>query len=131
MSRFTDNVNKYMSAKKIKNSFIIMKTGIDESKLSLILKDKQKVTEEEMTSISNALGHDLVFFGQEKISIPAESDYYGDVAFYCEDNPSKYQAMTANKLIQFAKNIDNIICAKTAFYGAIRGGFDGIEDILL
>ena len=127
MSRFTDNVNKYMSAKKIKNSFIIMKKGKDESKL----KDKQKVTEEEMTSISNALGHDLVFFGQEKISIPAESDYYGDVAFYCEDNPSKYQAMTANKLIQFAKNIDNIICAKTAFYGAIRGGFDGIEDILL
>lgn len=124
MSRFTENVNAYMSAKKIKSSFIILKTDLDASKLSRILNDKQKVTEEEMSAISDALGHDYAYFLQEDFNAPVEKEYLGNVALCYAGEPSEPQIMTANKLIQFAENIDNILCAKTAFYGAIGDSID-------
>ena len=119
MSRFTHNINEYMSAKNIKNSFISLKTGFDASKLSRILNDKQPITESDMSVISNALGHDYVFFLQEGFEVPEEKNYTGEVAFCYAGNPSKQQAITVNKLIQFAENVDNILSAKTAFYHGI------------
>ncbi len=124
MSRFTNNVNAYMSAKNIKSSFILLKTGLDASKLSRILNDKQKVNEEEMCIISNVLGHDYVYFLQEEFVVPEDGNFMGNYALCYAGNPSKSQTITANKLIQFAANIDNIICAKTAFYDAIGDGID-------
>ncbi len=127
MSRFTENVNAYLSAKKIKNSFLSLKTGFDASKLSRILNDRQAITESEMSIISNALGHDYVYFLQEHFAVPPENNYMGQVALCYAGNPSKQQAITVDALIQFAENIDNVLSAKAAFYEAIGDSYHGIE----
>ncbi len=121
MSRFTENVNAYMSAKKIKKNYISLKTGLDASKLSRILTGKQIVTETEMDLIANALGHDCVYFLQDDLKMLSvnEGNYIGNVALCYAGNPSEPQKKIAEKLVEFAENIDNVLSVKTAFYELI------------
>ncbi len=119
MSKFTDNINAYMSAKKIKNNFISLKTGLDSSKLSRILNGKQPATELEISLISNALGHDATYFLKDDIIIPTTDDYIGTVALCYAGNPTASQKDTFDKLVALAENVEYIMSAKTDFYGAI------------
>lgn len=121
MSRFTENVNAYMSAKKIKKNYISLKTGLDASKLSRILTGKQVVTETEMDLISNALGHDCVYFLQNHLGIvgASEGGYIGNIALCYAGNPSETQKKVAEKMVEFAENIDNVLSVKAVFYDII------------
>lgn len=57
MSIFVRNINAYLNQMKIKQNFISLRTGMDTSKLSRLLKEGgQDITETEMEMISNALG---------------------------------------------------------------------------
>ncbi len=119
MSKFTENVSAYMSAKKIKNNYISLKTGFDTSKLSRVLNDKQPATEDEMTLISNALGHDCAYFLQDDFSAPTDQLRSGKVALCYIGNPTESQKVTFNKLVELAENMENIVSAKANFYEAI------------
>ena len=44
MTKYIENVNMYLSVKKIKQTYISLKTGIDTKKLSRILTGIQDVT---------------------------------------------------------------------------------------
>ncbi|SDB54407.1 hypothetical protein SAMN02910298_02786 [Pseudobutyrivibrio sp. YE44] len=118
MSRFTENVNAYMSEKRIKKNYISLKTGLDANKLSRILTGKQIVTEAEMDLIANALGHDCVYFlqGDFKMLSVNEGNYIGNVALCYAGNLSEGQKKIAEKLVELAKNIDNVLSVKAAFY---------------
>lgn len=119
MSKFTENVSAYMSAKKIKKNYISLKTGFDTSKLSRILNDKQPVTEAEMTLISNALGYDCAYFLQDDFCAPISQLKSGKVALCYIGNPTLSQKETYNKLVELAENMENIVSAKAGFYKAI------------
>ncbi len=119
MSKFTENVSAYMSAKKIKNNYISLKTGFDTSKLSRIMNDKQSATEAEMTSIANALGHDCAYFLQDNFVKPVSQINSGKVALCYAGNPTKSQKATFDKLVELAENMENIVSAKSDFYEAI------------
>lgn len=62
MTKYIENVNMYLSVKKIKQTYISLKTGIDTKKLSRILTGIQDVTSSDMEKISAALGKKTEFF---------------------------------------------------------------------
>ena len=119
MSKFTENVSAYMSAKKIKNNYISLKTGIDASKLSRIMNDKQPVTEVEMDLIANALGQNSVYFLCDDFINPVVKFNNGKVALCYIGNPTESQKATYEKLVELAENMENIVSAKSDFYEAI------------
>lgn len=119
MSKFTENVSAYMSAKKIKNNYISLKTGIDASKLSRIMNEKQSITEIEMDLISNALGHKCTYFLQDNFVVPIRKMNSGKVALCYVGNPTESQKATYEKLVELAENMESIVSAKSDFYEAM------------
>ena len=48
MGRYIDNVNTYLEKRKIKQTFVSIKTGIEVSKLSRLLTGSQDITSTDM-----------------------------------------------------------------------------------
>lgn len=119
MSKFTENVSAYVSAKKIKKNYISLKTGIDASKLSRIMNGKQPITEVEMDLIANALGQKCNYFLQDNFVKPVTKYNNGKVALCYVGNPTGSQKATYEKLVELAENMENIVSAKSDFYEAI------------
>ena len=55
MTRFINNVNKYLSEMKIKQTYLSMITGIDKNKISRILTGVQEESGTDMEQIANQL----------------------------------------------------------------------------
>ena len=109
MSRFIDNVNKYLVAKKIKKTYISLKSGIETNKLSRILNHIQEPTVSDMEKIAYALGEKIEFFLEDKASVSNDKMIESlDVAFYAGD-PKKEQKEFALKLIDFLENVDAVL----------------------
>lgn len=121
MTKYVENVNAYLSEKKIKQTYICLKTGMDKNKLSRILTGKQKkVDSNDMELIANALGHKMEFFLAEDFSVPATVDYSGaELAFYAGE-PSGQQQEFAMKLIDLIENVDEVIGATDRYSKAIK-----------
>lgn len=115
MSNFIKNINAYMSAKKIKNNYISVKTGYDASKLSRILNGKQPITEPEMKEISGALGHDCLYFMKDDLDF-SSLEYNGTSVLCYAGNPTETQMATVRKLIDLSKKMESIINASSDFY---------------
>lgn len=120
MSRFADNVNDYMFSNKIKNSFLQLRTGINEERLLRILHDDTyKITEEEISIISAALGYDCEYFMKKDFEVETDNvDCMGPVLHNAEAI-SHSQKMAVRRLIKFAEGIDYILSAKNAFFEGI------------
>ena len=56
MTKYIENLNLYLDARKIKQTYLSMKTGIDAKKMSRILNGVQDITGTDMENISAALG---------------------------------------------------------------------------
>ena len=109
MSRFIDNVNEYLAAKKIKKTYISLKSGIEMNKLSRILNAVQEATLSDMEKIAYALGEKIEFFLEDKASVSNDKMIESlDVAFYAGD-PKKEQKEFALKLIDFLENVDAVL----------------------
>jgi len=109
MSKFIDNVNKYLTAKKIKKAYISLKSGIEINKLSRILNHVQEPTVSDMEKIAYALGKKVEFFLGDNISISNNKIIESlDVAFYAGE-PSSEQKEFALKLIDFLENVDAVL----------------------
>ena len=109
MSKFIDNVNKYLTAKKIKKAYISLKSGIETNKLSRILNHIQEPTVSDMEKIAYALGKKVEFFLGDNISISNNKIIESlDVAFYAGE-PSSEQREFALKLIDFLENVDAVL----------------------
>ena len=62
MSMFIENVNRYLSQMKIKQTFVSLKSGIDTKKLSRILTGVQDINSTDMERIAKALGQKTEYF---------------------------------------------------------------------
>ena len=64
MTKYIENLNLYLDARKIKQTYLSMKTGIDAKKMSRILNGVQDITGTDMEKISAALGENTnIFYG--------------------------------------------------------------------
>ncbi|MDF2988408.1 MAG: helix-turn-helix transcriptional regulator [Eubacterium sp.] len=112
MSKYIENVNAYLSQKKIKQTFISMKTGIETSKLSRILNETQDITSVDMEKIAALLGKNIEYFLSENFQVDnIERDLKTEVAFYVGELGTE-QVKFAMKLIDLIENIDEILSAR-------------------
>ena len=112
MSLFIENVNSYLSYKRIKQTYISLKTGIEPSKLSRLLTENQDITSNDMGKIASALGQRIDFFlmddFEEKIM---QRKIENEVAFYAGE-PNVEQQKFALRLIDLIENADEVLGAK-------------------
>ena len=97
MTKFINNLNKYLSEMKIKQNCLSMLTGIDKNKLSRLLTGVQDESGTDMEKIAQALGKDV----KDSISIPEINHFtFNKIAFYAGE-PSKKQERIANQLADY------------------------------
>ncbi len=121
MTKFINNVNKYLSEMKIKQAYLSMITGIDKNKLSRLLTGAQEESGTDMEKIANGLGKNIEFFLADDIAIPEiENMAINKIAFYAGE-PSQKQEQIANQLMELMENIDEVISAKSRFENISRG----------
>ncbi len=122
MSRFVDNYNAYISAKKIKKKYIGMVSGFDSSKLSRILKNDQSVTESEMNTLAEAVGKDIMFFLNQEFTLEEERQEQIPALLYA-GNLDQKQIDFSKTLIDLLGNVDEILSAETRFHKAMEDGY--------
>ena len=85
MTKFINNVNKYLSEMKIKQTYLSMITGIDKNKISRILTGAQEESGTDMEKIARGLGKTVEFFLADTIYIPQIGTVSANkIAFYAE-----------------------------------------------
>ena len=70
MTKYIENLNLYLDARKIKQTYLSMKTGIDAKKMSRILTGVQDITGTDMEKISAALGENTEYFLRDPFPVP-------------------------------------------------------------
>ncbi len=119
MSKYIENVNLYIEHRKIKQSYISLKSGIEFRKLSRILTGVQEVTGSDMEKISQALGQKIEFFLNENFCVEEQvmPDNY-EMVFYVGE-PNDRQRSFANMLMDFIESADEILSAEDDFKAAL------------
>lgn len=107
MSKFIDNVNKYINYYSIKQTALSIKTGIEKNKLSRLLSKKQSIQIDDMENIADALGENIKYFLGE---ICLDKIHKNDsVVAFNMGKPTKEKEEFANKVFDFLEHIDAII----------------------
>ncbi len=120
MTKFIENVNKYLSEMKIKQTFVSLKSGIEIKKLSRILTGVQDVSGTDMEKIADALGQEIEFFLSKNFFVPEmELPGASQFAFYA-GTPNKEQEEFAMQLVELIENADEVLSAKGRFMMAGR-----------
>lgn len=121
MTRYIENINAYLSQMKIKQSYISMRSGIDQKKLSRILTGAQDISSADMEKLAAALGQKMEFFLKEPFALPKPESYLSDrIAFY-GGNPTRRQQDIADSLLKLIENIDEVLSAKESFLNIAKG----------
>ena len=115
MTKYIENLNLYLNARKIKQTYLSMKTGIEVGKIAEILNGAQDITETEMEKISAALGKRIEYFLQDPFPTPQMYEQEPEkIMFYTRGSAQKQNKM-ANTLLEFLENIDEVMSAKERF----------------
>lgn len=115
MTKYIENVNKYLSQMKIKQTYVGLKAEIDIKKLSRILTGAQDVNSTDMEKIADALGKKMEFFLSDSFHAPKIQEFMPEkIAFYA-GNPTEKQEEIANKMVCLMENIDEVMSAKGRF----------------
>ena len=112
MTIFMRNVNRYLSEMQIKPSYLSMISGITETKLNDLLDGLQDADESEMVKIAQGIGKDVHFFMADTINISSISRF--DETNYSR-TPTKKQKLLSSSILEFLKNIDEVMSAKIRF----------------
>lgn len=121
MTKFINNVNKYLSEMKIKQAYLSMVTSINKNKMSRLLTGSQEESGTDMEKIARGLGKSVEFFLADSISIPqVNTPSVNRIAFYAGE-PSGEQEQIANQLMELMENIDEVMSAKSRFTNIARG----------
>lgn len=115
MNKFIENINTYISQRKIKQTYISMKSGIETNKLSRILNGKQEITATDMDKLAAALGKNIEFFLKDEMDIKPISSLGPAKAAFCTGNPTAEQQRVAEKLVELIETIDIVMSAKGRF----------------
>ncbi len=108
MSIFVKNVNDYIMTKKIKQSYIALKSGMNTNKVSRILNQTQIPNEQDMDSISKALGKSMEFFVSSNFKIDEPEYNLEQVAFY-SGNVNGANSKVVSDCIDLLENIHSIL----------------------
>lgn len=120
MTKFINNVNKYLSEMKIKQAYLSMVTGIDKNKMSRLLTGSQEESGTDMEKIAQGLGKNVEFFLADTIIIPkVDTPAVNKIAFYAGE-PSGEQEQIAKQLMELMENIDEVMSAKSRFENIAR-----------
>lgn len=120
MTKYIDNVNRYLSKMKIKQTYVSMKTGIDTKKLSRILTGAQDISATDMEKIANALGKEMEYFLSDCMSIPVIAEFGTEKISFYAGEPTEKQEQIAKKLVRLMENIDEVMSAKSRFLNISR-----------
>lgn len=120
MTKYIENLNLYLDARKIKQNYLSMKTGIDAKKMSRILNGVQDITATDMDKIAEALGENTEYFLQETFQVPEEFEQELEKITFYAGEPAKEQEKIANTLLKLLENIDEVISAKGRFLNISR-----------
>ena len=121
MTKFINNVNKYLSEMKIKQTYLSMVTGIDKNTMSRLLTGSQEESGTDMEKIARGLGKSVEFFLSDSINIPQIGNMaINKIAFYAGE-PSQKQKQVAKQLMELMENIDEVMSAKSRFENVARG----------
>ena len=121
MTKFINNVNKYLSEMKIKQTYLSMITGIDKNKISRILTGAQEESGTDMEKIARGLGKTVEFFLADTIYIPQMGTVSANKIVFYAGEPSEKQEQIANQLMELMENIDEVLSAKSRFEHIARG----------
>lgn len=108
MSKFITNLNEYMARNKLKQNFLVAVTGMDKTKISRILTEKQSITHEEMQLIAEALGKTVSYFLQEKLDFNMPNNPEETLAFSM-GHPDSEIIELANKTLDLLEHFDSIL----------------------
>lgn len=117
MSIFIENLIKYLSYKGIKRSYLSIRSGISEDKISKLLNGKQKITADEMEILSEAIGKPTSFFLEDDFAVPEDAVRAGVFAFYA-GSPGQEQVDNAMKLMQFIECVDEVFSSELWYKSA-------------
>jgi len=120
MTKYIENLNLYLDARKIKQNYLSMKTGIDAKKMSRILNGVQDITATDMDKIAEALGENTEYFLQETFQVLEEFEKEPERITFYAGEPAKEQEKIANTLLKLLENIDEVISAKGRFLNISR-----------
>ena len=115
MNKFIENVNTYISQRKIKQTYISMKSGIETNKLSRILNGKQEITATDMDKLATALGKSIEFFLKDEFEIKPINSLGPAKAEFCTGDPTAEQQRVADKLVELIETMDIVMSAKGRF----------------
>jgi transcriptional regulator with XRE-family HTH domain len=94
--------------KKIKQSYIALKSGMNTNKVSRILNQTQIPNEQDMDSISKALGKSMEFFVSSNFKIDEPEYNLEQVAFY-SGNVNGANSKVVSDCIDLLENIHSIL----------------------
>lgn len=115
MTKYIQNVNTYLSQKKIKQTFVSLKSGIDSKKLSRILNSKQSINDTDMEKIAKALGKTIEYFLSDNFVVQEDVFASTKQAVFYAGEPSGEQEEFALQLIELVENVDEVLGAKGRF----------------
>ena len=115
MTKFIENVNKYLTEMKIKQTYLSMITGIDKNKISRILTGAQVESGIDMEKIAHGLGKSVEYFLMDAIHIQQLGVASMNKVAFDAREPSEKQERIANQLIELMENIDEVVSAKSRF----------------
>ena len=113
MSIFIENLKKYISENRYKQSYVAEASGIEVNKFSRIINEKQSVTEDDMILISDALGRDVDYFLAKNFKVNKKAVPGDKVAgFYIAGSIDEEINKTANEIFGLMENFSAIVGAK-------------------
>jgi hypothetical protein len=108
MNKFIENLNAYLSGKRIKNSYISLITGWDKSKVSRILNGEVEIKMADAEELASMLGKDIAFFLGDKAAILEEISSSEQFAF-CAGHLEKEDKIIAERLLEMFRYYDALV----------------------
>lgn len=105
MSKFIENVKKYLDVRKIRQTYVSLMTGWDKSRVSKILSGTIDLKESEAEFLAEALGHDMEYFLSDSVEGFEELETNGQLAFFA-GTLKEQDKKTADKLVEMFRFYD-------------------------
>lgn len=122
MTKYVENINTYLSQRKIKQTYISLKTGIDAKKLSRILTGAQDIGATDMERIAGALGRKAEFFLSDTFCLEPEPDFFEpEKVFFCGQESTPEQERIAEGMLKLLENMDVVMSARMRFLKIAEG----------
>ena len=99
---FINNINEYLRQRKIKHNYIALMTEWDKNNIIRLLNGKADLKWNDMEILAKSLGHDIIYFMEDKFKMEDNENRSGQIAFL----QKIYRMMTKKQQINLWKCFD-------------------------